>query len=589
MVRHLVLPGGLAGTAETMRFIAGELSPDTFVNVMGQYRPAYRARKHAELCRGVSAGEVSDARRLRPRGRAAPGGELMMARVVMVQGTTSHAGKSVLAAALCRMYARRGFRVAPFKAQNMALNSFVTPDGGELGRAQAYQARAAGVEPHVDMNPCCSSRARDATSQVIVLGRPVRHMTVREYHAYQAEVWPAVTTAFERLRAANDLIVIEGAGSPAEINLRGQDIVNMRVALHARCPVLLVGDIDRGGVFASLVGHMELFAPEERELVAAFVINKFRGDASLLDSGIDFLRRAHRRAHARRRADARGLARRRGGLRWASRTAPRRAQADAPLQIAVVRLPYISNYTDFDALADEPDVNVRYATTPAELEGAAAIVLPGTKSTIADLAWLRRSGLAAAVQAAAAAGTPVIGVCGGYQMLGRRIRDPERVESAEPEAPGLGLLDAETTFAADKRTVRVEGEVLAAAAPAPGAAATPAGPLGPAGTPLRGYEIHMGRTDPGERRRAAAAPARRRRHVARRRRRGHGRPGLRQLRPRPLRPSGAAQRLPEPAPRRTRSARPRERGTPADDDIDRLADHVEAHLDHDLLARIVGL
>ena len=313
MVRHLVLPGGLAGTAETMRFIAGELSPDTFVNVMGQYRPAYRARKHAELCRSVSAGEVSDARRLRPRGRPAPGGELMMARVVMVQGTTSHAGKSVLAAALCRMYARRGFRVAPFKAQNMALNSFVTPDGGELGRSQAYQARAAGVDPHVDMNPVLLKPSSDATSQVIVLGRPVRHMTVPEYHAYQAEVWPAVTTAFERLRAANDLIVIEGAGSPAEINLRGQDIVNMRVALHARCPVLLVGDIDRGGVFAALVGHMELFAPEERELVAAFVINKFRGDASQLASGIDALWREHRRAHPRRGADARGLARGRRG------------------------------------------------------------------------------------------------------------------------------------------------------------------------------------------------------------------------------------------------------------------------------------
>ncbi len=502
------------------------------------------------------------------------------ARALMCVGTGSHAGKSVLAAALCRIYARRGYRVAPFKAQNMALNSFVTPEGGELGRAQAYQARAAGVEPHVDMNPVLLKPSSQTGSQVIVLGRPVRHMAVREYHAYQPEVWPTVTAAYERLRAANDLIVIEGAGSPAEINLRGQDIVNMKVARYAQAPTLLIGDIDRGGVFASLVGHMELFTPEERELIAAFVINKFRGDATLLDSGIEFLLEktgVPTLGVVPMLSDWRGDEEDSLGIE----DRRRRAKPDAPLQIAVVRLPFISNYTDFDALADEPDVNVRYATTPGELEGAAAIVLPGTKSTIADLAWLRESGMAAAVTARAAAGTPVVGVCGGYQMLGRRIHDPEHVESDVGSIDGLGLLDAETTFAGDKRTVRVEGELLGAEAPATG------GSLGPAGTPLHGYEIHMGRTVLGQ----GAAPLLRLRgadgsahddgavsgavcgsyvhglfdHPALR---AAVLNGLRAARGLPLRESAA------PSP---------------DDDIERLADHVEASLDADLLERIVGL
>ena len=532
---------------------------------------------------------------------AAPSAPAGGARAVMCVGTGSHAGKSILAAALCRIYARRGYRVAPFKAQNMALNSFVTPEGGELGRAQAYQARAAGVEPHVDMNPVLLKPSSQTGSQVIVLGRPVRHMSVREYHAYQPEVWPVVTAAYERLRAANDLIVIEGAGSPAEINLRGQDIVNMKVALYAQCPVLLIGDIDRGGVFASLVGHMELFAPEERERIAAFVINKFRGDASLLDSGIDFLLEktgVPTLGVVPMLTDWRGDEEDSLGIE----DRKRKAKPGAPVQIAVVRLPFISNYTDFDALADEPDVNVRYVTGPAELDGAAAVVLPGTKSTIADLRWLRESGMAAAVRAQAAAGTPVIGVCGGYQMLGRRIHDPERVESDAGSVDGLGLLDAETTFAGDKRTVRVEGELLGAAggsgASPDGPASPPAtaSPLGAAGTPLHGYEIHMGRTTLGP----GAAPLLRLRgadgsahddgavaagpaepgssgavcgsyvhgifdHPALR---GAFLDGLRAARGLPL--LGAT-------------------ATPPDDDIDRLADHVEAHLDAALLERIVGL
>jgi adenosylcobyric acid synthase len=404
----------------------------------------------------------------------------MSGHVIMVQGTTSHAGKSVLTAALCRIFARRGWRVAPFKAQNMALNSYVTPEGGELGRAQAYQAQAAGIEPHVDMNPVLLKPNSQTGSQVIVLGKPVGNMSVREYHAFQPTVWPTVTAALDRLRAAYDLVVIEGAGSPAEINLRDRDIVNMKVARYANCPVLLVGDIDRGGVFASLVGTTLLVTDEERALIKGFIINKFRGDASLLDNGLAWLEDytgiptlgvlPYLKDWRGDEEDSLGVEDRR-----------KRTKPNAPLTLAVVRLPYISNFTDFDALADEDDVAVRYALTPAELAGADAIILPGTKSTVDDLQWLRASGMAEAILAAVAAGTPLVGICGGYQMLGRRIFDPAHVESSLDAIDGLGLLDAETTFAADKRTVRAAGTLTGAG-------------LGDVETPAFGYEIHMGRT-----------------------------------------------------------------------------------------------
>ncbi|HTX69778.1 MAG TPA: cobyric acid synthase [Thermoleophilia bacterium] len=503
----------------------------------------------------------------------------MTARTLMLQGTASHAGKTVLAAALCRSYARRGLRVAPFKAQNIALNSFVTADSGEMGRAQVYQARAAGLEPHVDMNPVLLKPSSDATSQVVVMGRPVRHMSVSEYEAYQPEVWPVVTAAFERLRSDCDLVILEGAGSSAEVNLRGRDIVNMRMALHACSPVLLVGDIDLGGVFASLLGHVELFTAEERALVAGFVINKFRGEASQLDSGIEVLLE---------RTGVPTL----GVVPWleawsgeeedsvALGAGGRRLRPDAPLQIAVIRLPFISNFTDVDALLREPDVGVRYATAPPDLEGAAAIVLPGSKSTIADLDWLVRTGLAAAVRAAAAAGTPVVGVCGGYQMLGRRILDPEHVESSRHAVDGLGLLDAETTFTAEKRTVRAEGAV-----------ASP-GPLGAPGAQVAGYEIHMGRTALGP----AAAPLLRLRAGAPA---GTGVGGQHldgavagnvcgsylhglfdhpELRAAFLGGLRAARGLAPPPP-----------ADPSSDDLDRLADHVESHLDMDTLDTLVGI
>ncbi len=496
------------------------------------------------------------------------------ARVLMLQGTASHTGKTVLAAALCRNFARRGYRVAPFKAQNMSLNSFVTQEGAEMGRAQVYQARAAGLDPHVDMNPVLLKPSAGEVSQIVVMGRPIDHMTVRQYHAYQDQVWPVVTAALDRLRAANDLVVIEGAGSSAEVNLRPYDIANMRVALQSRAPVVLVGDIELGGVFASLLGHMELFAPEERALVAGFIINKFRGDAAQLDAGIRILR--ERTAvptlgvvpylEVWRSDEEDSVTVTRSG---------RVGRPGAPLRIVVVRLPYMSNFTDADALAGEPDVDLRFVHAPGEIEGSDAIVLPGSKSTIADLHWLRRSGLSAALQAAAAAGTPVVGICGGYQMLGRRILDPAHVESACDAVDGLGLLDVETTFAAEKRTLRVEGVV------------TVSGPLGSPGAAVSGYEIHMGRTVLGSR----------------------SRPLLR------LRTAGSCDERPDGALtgavcgtylhgifdhpearaaflnalRAARGLPPRAPAEPAVDDIDRLTAHVEAHLDLEAIERIVGL
>jgi adenosylcobyric acid synthase len=514
------------------------------------------------------------------------------AQVVMVAGTGSHVGKSVLAAALCRMYARRGLRVAPFKAQNMALNSFVTAEGGELGRAQAYQADAAGIEPHVDMNPILLKPSSQTGSEVIVLGRPVGHMSVREYHAYQRQVWPVVTAALDRLRAANDLIVVEGAGSIAEINLRDHDIVNMKVALYARAPVLLVADIDRGGVFASLFGTVELLEPEERALVRAFVINKFRGDASLLDSGIRFLE--ERTAIPTLGvipylSDWRGDEEDSLGIE----DRQRRTKPNAAVRIAVVRLPFISNYTDFDALSDEQDVSVVFVTSPRELEGKAAIILPGTKSTIDDLRWLRESGLADAIVAKAAEGVPVVGICGGYQMLGKVILDPNRVESTVFSAQGLGLLDIETVFGGDKRTVRVTGELTGAG-------------IGPEGTPVSGYEIHMGRSRRGPSARPLLRLKKRGGHVgtAGSDRDSHDEGAVSldgtvfgsyvhglfdhlAVRDRFLNSLRRTAGLPEKARAEAQSSgEPVRAGTAS---IDRLTDHISDYLDTNLLATIVGM
>jgi len=396
----------------------------------------------------------------------------------MVQGTTSDAGKSTIAAGLCRVFARRGWSVAPFKSQNMANNSAVTPGGGEIGRAQAFQARAAGVEPHVDMNPVLLKPCSDTGSQVVVLGKPVGQMGVREYHAYQPQVWPVVTDALDRLRSRHDLVVIEGAGSPAEVNLRHRDIANMAVALHAQAPVLLVADIDRGGMFASVVGTHALLSAEEQALLRGVIVNKFRGDVSLLTPGLSIIEErtgAPVLGVLPYLRDWRGEAEDSLSLRMDERSTQ-------DLVVAAVRFPRLSNATDLDAVAAEPDVAVRWVTQPQDLAGADAVVLPGTKSTMADLAWLRAAGIADAIVAAARSGVPVVGICGGYQMLGRLLRDPDGVESTQREVSGLGLLGCETMFLAEKRTVRASGRVAS-------------NRLAPEGTEVEGYEIHMGRTE----------------------------------------------------------------------------------------------
>ena len=407
-------------------------------------------------------------------------------KVLMVQGTASHAGKSLTATALCRIFARDGLRVAPFKAQNMSLNSFVTPDGGEFGRAQAVQADAARVAPSVEMNPILLKPEGRRRSQVVVMGKPMRVASAREYYTMKPALWPIVAQALDTLRAQYDIVVIEGAGSPAEINLKEHEIVNMRVARYANAPVLLVGDIDRGGVFASLFGTMALLEPQEQALVKAFVINKFRGDPSLLDPGLDMLRERTGVPFAGvipyftdihiPEEDSLGLD-------------PPQAHADAqdaPLDIAVIRLPRIANFDDFDPLRREPCARVRYVASPADLGAPDLIILPGSKTTVADLAWLRRARLDAAVIARRRAGTPVIGICGGYQMLGNLILDPDGVESDAPETRGLDLLPVTTLFAPDKATHQIRAKV---------ATATKTGLLaGCAAADIVGYEIHMGRT-----------------------------------------------------------------------------------------------
>ena len=411
----------------------------------------------------------------------------MTARVLMVQGTASHVGKSTLVTALCRIFRQDGVRVAPFKAQNMALNSYVAAEGGEIGRAQAVQAEAAGVDPSVDMNPILLKPEGDARSQVVVNGRSSGSLAAAQYQRTKLGLWPHVAGALSRLRDRFDLVVVEGAGSPAEINLRQADLANMRVALHAEAPVLLVGDIDRGGVFASLLGTLELLAPDERQLVAGLAINKFRGDPAILQPGLEFLER-------RTGVPVLGVLPYLPELQLPEEDSlglDGAAGPPASLDVAVARLPRIANFDDFAPLAAEPVVRLQYVERATQLGRPDLVILPGTKTTIADLEWLRSSGLADAIGALAAGGTPVLGICGGFQMLGRRILDPLGAESPSSEAVGLGLLPIETTFGASKRTFRVRATVLAAS-----------GPFGAAdGNEIVGYEIHMGatRADPGTR------------------------------------------------------------------------------------------
>ena len=405
----------------------------------------------------------------------------MAGAVLMVQGTASSAGKSLTVAGLCRLFADEGYRVAPFKSQNMSNNAAVTDEGHEIGRAQAMQAFAARQAPHVDMNPILLKPEADHRSQVVVMGRALDTVPAAAYQSMKDVLWGEVTAALGRLRAANDLVIIEGAGSPAEINLKARDIANMRVALHANAPVLLVGDIDRGGVFAHLYGTCELLDPPEKALVKGLIINKLRGDPALLEPGLTMIEGLTGVPVAGVVPWVRGL-----NLPEEDSVAlDRRSDERGPspgLVVAVVRLPRIANFDDFDPLEAEDDVSVRYIDGASGIEHADLVILPGTKATIADLAWLRERGLAEGIARAAAAGVPALGICGGFQMLGREIRDPLGVESHDAEAAGIGLLEAGTVFHREKHTFQTTGRVA-------GSAGLLAGMEDMA---VRGYEIHAG-------------------------------------------------------------------------------------------------
>lgn len=408
----------------------------------------------------------------------------MAAPCLMVQGTASDVGKSVLVTALCRIFARAGYRVAPFKSQNMSLNAAVTPGGHEIGRAQAVQAEAAGLEPTVDMNPILLKPEADGRAQVVVRGVARATVGFADYRAMAPALLEVARESLGRLRAAHDLVLIEGAGSPAEINFRDSEIVNMRVARLAEAPVVLVGDIERGGVLAAFVGTLALLDAADRARVAGLVVNKLRGDPTLLAPGLVELT-------ARTGLAVLGVIPALEGPLLPSEDSldldrlARRPEGAVAVRVAVVRLPRVANFDDFEPLADEPGVEIRLATRAADLAGADLVVIPGSKSTIADLAWLRVSGLAAAVVAHATSGGAVLGVCGGFQMLGERLSDPYRVESDAGTVDGLGLLGVRTVFASGKTTVRVRVRLQRA------------GPFaGAAGQLVHGYEIHSGLTTP---------------------------------------------------------------------------------------------
>jgi len=409
-----------------------------------------------------------------------------MAKSIMIQGTMSNAGKSLLCAGLCRIFRQDGYRVAPFKSQNMALNSFITADGGEMGRAQVVQAEAAGIAPDVRMNPILLKPTTDVGSQVIVGGKVLGNIPAKEYYRRKTDFFPAVMEAYNSLAEDFDIIVIEGAGSPAEINLKKDDIVNMGMAKRADAPVLLVGDIDRGGVFAQLYGTVALLEPEERARVKGTVINKFRGDVSILEPGL------------RQLEDLCGVPVV-GVVPYLhvdiddedSLTERFHSSGERKLiDIAVIRLPRISNFTDFSPFERYENVSLRYVERVEDLKDPDLILLPGTKSTIADLMWLRQNGLEAAVKKAASGGKPVFGVCGGYQMLGRGISDPEGVEAASVrELRGMELLDMDTVFYGEKVQTQTRGTLSGV----PGMLA------GLNGLEYEGYEIHMGRGAEGQR------------------------------------------------------------------------------------------
>ncbi|WP_294152853.1 cobyric acid synthase [uncultured Selenomonas sp.] len=410
-------------------------------------------------------------------------------QTIMLMGTSSHVGKSILATALCRIFHQQGRRVVPFKAQNMALNSYVTKDGLEMGRAQVAQAEAAGLAPHVDMNPVLLKPTGNSCSQVIVDGKPIGNLSAREYHKGKSrQLFGHVTAALARLSAAYDTIVIEGAGSPAEINLKDDDIVNMRVAKYLQAPVLLIADIDRGGSLASLVGTLELLDEGERALVKGLIINKFRGDVTLMDTAVDFLEKKTGKPVLGivPYIEKMGIDDE-DSVSLADKEREQEKEGPKDLTLAVIETPKISNFTDFEALAEEPDVEIAYVKTAEELRALKpdAILLPGSKNTTEDLLHLRKEGIETAIADFVNAGTPLIGICGGYQMLGEKIADPHHTESGYDEVAGLGYLPMVTTFEEEKRTVQVTADC-------PGLEFLDGVLLGKG---MPGYEIHMGRTE----------------------------------------------------------------------------------------------
>lgn len=413
-----------------------------------------------------------------------------MAKNIMIQGTMSNAGKSLLVAGLCRIFRQDGFVTAPFKSQNMALNSFITEEGLEMGRAQVVQAEAAGVSPSVFMNPILLKPTNDTGSQVIVNGEVIGNMNARDYFTYKKELVPDILKAYQQLERQFERIVIEGAGSPAEINLKQDDIVNMGLAKLVDAPVLLVGDIDRGGVFAQLAGTVMLLEPKERVRIQGMIINKFRGDQSILDPGVEMIQEItgipvvgvvpYMQVDIEEEDSLTG-----------------RFAAENPaglIDIAVIRLPRISNFTDFAVFEQMEQINLHYVTSAGQLGQPDMILLPGTKNTISDLKWLRQNGLEAAIYRAKERGSVVFGICGGYQMLGMHISDPEQVEEGG-QLRGMGLLPVNTTLTREKTRSQVQGclgkltgvlECLS-------------------GIPFAGYEIHMGRTELDEVQGAAVA------------------------------------------------------------------------------------
>ncbi|MBT3287781.1 MAG: cobyric acid synthase [Victivallales bacterium] len=402
------------------------------------------------------------------------------AKCIAFLGTGSDVGKSIVVTAVCRVLRNRGFSVAPYKAQNMSNNSYVTREGGEMGRAQIAQAEAAGCEPHVDMNPVLLKPNTDVGAQIVVQGKVKGNALASEYFRNTDALFGKAKESLQRLREKAEVIVIEGAGSCGEVNLRSRDFVNFETAHACDAPVILVGDIDKGGIFAQIVGTLEVIPPRDRERVAGFVINKFRGDARLFDDGIQFL-------EERTGLPVLGLIPYFRHIEIDSEDGmpldtvidpPDRPQPDR-INLAAIRLPHISNFTDFNPLQREDAVRFHYLSKPRDLTRYDAIFLPGSKNVRFDLNWLREVGWEKSLQDAAAAGCRVIGVCGGYQMLGRVIRDPHGVEGEPGDTPGFGLLDCETELAADKVLCRSTGKVLAD------------------GTPIDGYEIHMGRTTLG--------------------------------------------------------------------------------------------